>query len=52
MSRVLNILQVYDHLGWEGSRMRGVKRLFSWVIVSLVSLLQADLSFLTSGISA
>jgi glycosyltransferase involved in cell wall biosynthesis len=53
MSRALNILQVCDHLGWEGSRMHGVKRLFSWMIprfdrerfnVSLVSLRKKDLS--------
>src|SRR2546427_404324 len=30
--RTLNILQVCDHLGWEGSRMHGVKRLFGWMI--------------------
>ena len=49
----LNILQVCDHLGWEGSRMHGVKRLFSWMIprfdrerfnVSLLSLRRKDLS--------
>src|SRR5262245_56841383 len=49
----LNILQVCDHLGWEGSRMHGVKRLFAWMIprfdrsryrVSLVSLRRRDLS--------
>src|SRR3954463_1058190 len=49
----LNVLQVCDHLGWEGSRMHGVKRLFSWMIprfakarynVSLVSLRKEDLS--------
>jgi glycosyltransferase involved in cell wall biosynthesis len=49
----LNILQVCDHLGWEGSRMHGVKRLFGWMIprfdsdrfrVSLVSLRRKDLS--------
>ena len=49
----LNILQVCDHLGWEGSRMHGVKRLFAWMIprfdparfnVSLVSLRKKDLS--------
>jgi len=49
----LNILQVCDHLGWEGSRMHGVKRLFAWMIprfdptryrVSLVSLRRKDLS--------
>lgn len=51
--RILNILQVCDHLGWEGSRMHGVKRLFAWMIprfdasrfrVSLVSLRKRDLS--------
>jgi glycosyltransferase involved in cell wall biosynthesis len=51
--RPLNILQVCDHLGWEGSRMHGVKRLFSWMIprfdanrfrVALVSLRKKDLS--------
>jgi glycosyltransferase involved in cell wall biosynthesis len=51
--RKLNILQVCDHLGWEGSRMHGVKRLFGWMIprfnpnrfnVSLVSLRKKDLS--------
>jgi glycosyltransferase involved in cell wall biosynthesis len=53
MSRPLNVLQVCDHLGWEGSRMHGVKRLFAWMIprfdrsrfnVSLVSLRKKDLS--------
>src|SRR5262245_34806936 len=53
MNRRLNVLQVCDHLGWEGSRMHGVKRLFSWMIprfdrdrfkVSLVSLRKRDLS--------
>jgi glycosyltransferase involved in cell wall biosynthesis len=53
MTRKLNILQVCDHLGWEGSRMHGVKRLFAWMIprfdparfnVSLVSLRKRDLS--------
>ena len=52
-TRKLNILQVCDHLGWEGSRMHGVKRLFAWMIprfdparynVSLVSLRKKDLS--------
>ena len=51
--RTLNVLQVCDHLGWEGSRMHGVKRLFAWMIprfdksrfnVSLVSLRKKDLS--------
>jgi glycosyltransferase involved in cell wall biosynthesis len=49
----LNVLQVCDHLGWEGSRMHGVKRLFGWMIprfdpdrfaVSLVSLRRKDVS--------
>jgi glycosyltransferase involved in cell wall biosynthesis len=49
----LNVLQICDHLGWEGSRMHGVKRLFSWMMprfdparfnVSLVSLRKKDLS--------
>src|SRR5436309_13311293 len=49
----LRVLQVCDHLGWEGSRMHSVKRLFSWMIplfdrdrfdVSLVSLRRKDLS--------
>ncbi|MBI2833492.1 MAG: glycosyltransferase [Acidobacteria bacterium] len=53
MDRKLNILQVCDHLGWEGSRMHGVKRLFAWMIprfdpdrfnVSLVSLRKKDVS--------
>jgi glycosyltransferase involved in cell wall biosynthesis len=53
MARKLNVLQVCDHLGWEGSRMHGVKRLFAWMIprfdrdrydVSLVSLRKKDLS--------
>jgi glycosyltransferase involved in cell wall biosynthesis len=52
-SQKLNVLQVCDHLGWEGSRMHGVKRLFAWMIprfdpdrytVSLVSLRKKDLS--------
>jgi glycosyltransferase involved in cell wall biosynthesis len=51
--QVLNVLQICDHLGWEGSRMHGVKRLFSWTIprfdpdryrVSLLSLRKKDLS--------
>src|SRR5260370_19045364 len=50
--RTLNMLQGRDPLGWEGSRMHGVKRLFSWMIprfdrarfrVSLVSLRKKDL---------
>jgi len=52
-SRKLHVLQVCDHLGWEGSRMHGVKRLFGWMIprfdpsrfqVSLLSLRKKDLS--------
>jgi glycosyltransferase involved in cell wall biosynthesis len=51
--RPLNVLQICDHLGWEGSRMHGVKRLFGWMIprfdpsrfrVSLLSLRRKDLS--------
>jgi len=51
--RPLNILQVCDHLGWDGSRMHGVKRLFAWMVprfdparfrVSLVSLRKRDVS--------
>ena len=51
--RRLNIVQVCDHLGWEGSRMHGVKRMFAWMIprfdkarfdVSLISLRRKDLS--------
>src|SRR5712671_4688230 len=53
IQRKLRILQVCDHLGWEGSRMHGVKRLFAWMIprfdagrfdVALVSLRKKDLS--------
>jgi glycosyltransferase involved in cell wall biosynthesis len=49
----MNVVHVCDHLGWEGSRMHGVKRLFAWMIprfdparfrVSLVSLRRKDLS--------
>jgi glycosyltransferase involved in cell wall biosynthesis len=49
----LNIVHICDHLGWEGSRMHGVKRLFAWMIprfdtnrfnVSLISLRRKDLS--------
>jgi glycosyltransferase involved in cell wall biosynthesis len=52
MSR-LNVVHICDHLGWAGSRMHGVKRLFAWMIprfdatrykVSLVSLRRRDLS--------
>ena len=49
--RKLNVVQICDHLGWAGSRMHGVKRLFAWMIprfdrdrfnLSLVSLRQQD----------
>ena len=49
----LNIVHVCDHLGWAGSRMHGVKRLFAWMMprfdqsrftASLVSLRRKDLS--------
>lgn len=49
----LNIVHICDHLGWTGSRMHGVKRLFAWMIprfdparykVSLISLRKKDLS--------
>jgi len=52
-SRPLNVVHICDHLGWEGSRMHGVKRLFAWMIprfdrshfnVSLISLRKKDLS--------
>jgi glycosyltransferase involved in cell wall biosynthesis len=52
MSR-LNIVHICDHLGWAGSRMHGVKRLFAWMIprfdasrfnVSLISLRRKDVS--------
>lgn len=51
--RKLNVVHVCDHLGWAGSRMHGVKRLFAWmmprfdparVTASLVSLRRKDLS--------
>ncbi len=51
--RKLNIVHICDHLGWEGSRMHGVKRLFAWMVprfdkerfnVSLISLRRKDLS--------
>jgi glycosyltransferase involved in cell wall biosynthesis len=51
--RKLNIVHVCDHLGWAGSRMHGVKRLFAWMMprfdrtrftTSLVSLRRRDLS--------
>ena len=49
----LNIVQICDHLGWPGSRMHGVKRLFAWMMprfrsdrykVSLISLRGPDTS--------
>jgi glycosyltransferase involved in cell wall biosynthesis len=49
----LNVVHVCDHLGWAGSRMHGVKRLFAWMLPrfdrarftpSLVSLRKRDLS--------
>ena len=49
----LNVVHICDHLGWEGSRMHGVKRLFAWMIprfdrsrfnVSLISLRKKDQS--------
>ena len=52
-SRRLNVVQICDHLGWPGSRMHGVKRLFAWTIprfdparfdVSLISLRSPDTS--------
>jgi glycosyltransferase involved in cell wall biosynthesis len=51
--RRLNVVQICDHLGWAGSRMHGVKRLFAWMLprfdpsrynVSLISLRKKDLS--------
>ncbi|MCC6163466.1 MAG: glycosyltransferase family 4 protein [Acidobacteria bacterium] len=53
MSQKISVLHVCDHLGWAGSRMHGVKRLFAWTLprfdparfdVSLVSLRQKDTS--------
>ena len=49
----IHVVQICDHLGWPGSRMHGVKRLFAWMLprfdrsrfeVSLVSLRQKDLA--------
>jgi glycosyltransferase involved in cell wall biosynthesis len=51
--RPLHVLHVCDHLGWEGSRMHGVKRLFAWMLPrfdpllvkpALISLRRRDLS--------
>ncbi|MBA2354461.1 MAG: glycosyltransferase, partial [Acidobacteria bacterium] len=53
MSDRISVLHVCDHLGWAGSRMHGVKRLFAWTLprfdqsrfdVSLVSLRRKDSS--------
>lgn len=52
-TRRLNVVHVCDHLGWPGSRMHGVKRLFSWMLprfdparfnASLISLRTPDTS--------
>jgi glycosyltransferase involved in cell wall biosynthesis len=53
VSEKISVLHVCDHLGWTGSRMHGVKRLFAWTLprfdkarfdVSLVSLRSRDTS--------
>ena len=53
VTRRLNVVQICDHLGWPGSRMHGVKRLFAWMIprfdterfkVSLISMRAPDTS--------
>lgn len=53
MSEKISVMHVCDHLGWTGSRMHGVKRLFAWTLprfdrtrfdVSLVSLRTKDSS--------
>ena len=36
----IRVLQVCDHLGWEGSRMHGVKRLFAWMSKSSESAME------------
>lgn len=50
---MIRVLHVCDHLGWAGSRMHGVKRLFAWMLprfdrsrveVALVSLRKKDTS--------
>ena len=52
-SKQLNVVHVCDHLGWPGSRMHGVKRLFAWMLprfdparfnASLISLRSPDTS--------
>jgi glycosyltransferase involved in cell wall biosynthesis len=49
----LHVVQICDHLGWAGTRIHGVKRLFAWMIprfdtsrfdVSLISLRKPDSS--------
>ena len=49
----INVMHICDHLGWEGSRMHGVKRFFTYIFprhnierfnLSLVSLRMRDLS--------
>ena len=49
----LNVVQICDHLGWAGTRIHGVKRLFAWMLprfdrdrfdVSLISLRHPDTS--------
>lgn len=51
VKRKLNIVHICDHLGWTGTRIHGVKRLFAWIMprfdperfnVSLISLRQQD----------
>jgi glycosyltransferase involved in cell wall biosynthesis len=51
--RRLNVVQICDHLGWAGTRIHGVKRLFQWMMprfdrerfnVSLISLRPPDSS--------
>ncbi len=49
----LNVVQICDHLGWAGTRIHGVKRLFAWMMprfdaerfnVTLISLRHPDSS--------
>jgi len=49
----LNVVHICDHLGWAGTRIHGVKRLFAWMLprfdrerfdVSLISLRHPDTS--------
>jgi glycosyltransferase involved in cell wall biosynthesis len=53
VTRKLNVVHICDHLGWAGTRIHGVKRLFAWILprfdpdqfnVSLISLRQPDTS--------